>query len=280
MAETKIKKTTSVKAKAAVAAVKKPAVKAQAKVVAKPVVKAEKPVAAKEVKVEAKLNTPAKSQKADISVSVYGADGKTAGKIALPGEIFGAKINPTLMAQAVRVYMATQRRGMASTKTRSEVNGTTKKIYRQKGTGRARHGAAKAPLFVGGGITFGPRPHDFGLTLPKKMKKAALFSALTSKLQENNVKVLDGAALSGKTREMVTTLKSLELTSKKGTANKVMVVVDGEGKLVAQGARNIMGTTIQNVSNLTTYEILNSKSLLFTKGSIETLKKTFLKGDK
>lgn len=217
------------------------------------------------------------SEKGTVSASVYAMSGKAAGKISLPGEIFNAKVNPELMAQAVRVYLFGQRRGTASTKTRGEVRGTTKKIYRQKGTGRARHGAAKAPIFVGGGITFGPRPHDFSLDFPKKMKKKALFSALTEKLQEENLKIVDMGPITGKTREMVQTLKNLSLLSKNGSVRKVMVIVDHEGEIVLRASKNIEGVVVQNVSSLNTYEIINSNKIIFMKESIETLKKVFLK---
>lgn len=228
-------------------------------------------------KVAVKTVKPAETKIAGVSAKVYDMSGKAAGSITLPGEMFGAKINPTLMAQAVRVYLFSQRRGMASSKTRGEVNGTTKKIYRQKGTGRARHGAAKAPIFVGGGITFGPKPRDFSLELPKKMKKKALFSALTAKLQEDKIKIVDFKDAAGRTQEITKTLKSLELMSKKGEVKKLMVIVDAGAGNVLRASRNIKGATVQNVGNLTTYEIVNSNNLLFAKSSIEGLSKTFLK---
>ncbi len=251
----------------------KPAVK-------KAAVKTVKAAPKKTVAKEAVVKTEVKEAKGSISVSVYDLLGKSSGRMSLPSEIFAAKVNPALMAQAVRVHMASQRRGTASTKTRSEVAGTTKKIYRQKGTGRARHGAAKAPIFVGGGITFGPRPHDFALSMPKKMRRLALFSALTSKLAESSVKVLDTTDSKGKTREMFGLLKSLDLVSKNGHAKKVMVVIDNNGKLVSQSARNIEGARVQNASNLTAYEVLNANTLLFMKESVDLLKKTFLEETK
>lgn len=255
-----------------------------AKTVAKVVV-AEKKVVAKIVKKkkEAAMElspVPVKEAKAGISVNVYGMDGKVTGKITLPGEIFGAKVNPNLMSQAVRVYLFAQRQGNASTKTRGEVRGTTKKMYRQKGTGRARHGAAKAPIFVGGGITFGPRPRDFSLELPKKMKRASLFSSLTSKLQEEKVKVLDLSASTGKTQEIVKTLRSLDLISKNGKAKKIMIVVSNDSKMVIRGSKNINGAILKNAANLTTYEVLNSNSILLTKESIEVMKNAYLVSSK
>jgi large subunit ribosomal protein L4 len=221
-----------------------------------------------------KVNKPAEiatTSKDTFSVDVYGLDGKVSGKVNIPTEIFKAKVNLTLMAQAVRVYLATQRSGTSSTKTRSEVSGTTKKMYRQKGTGRARHGAAKAPIFVGGGIAFGPKPKSFALTLPKKMRRKALFSALTSKYSENNLRILDASQATGKTKEIVSTFKNLGLTK------KITVVVTPEEKQVARAARNIKGVTVEHVANLNTYSVLNSNTVVFARDALIVLQSTFLK---
>ncbi len=221
----------------------------------------------KESAVEAKVEkTPG------VSVNVLDITGKAGGKMSLPGELFGAKINPTLMAQVVRVYAFSQRQGTASTKTRGEVSGTTKKIYRQKGTGRARHGAAKAPIFVGGGITFGPRPRDFSLDIPKKMRRRALFSALTSQLQANKVIVLDGQAVTGKTKEMDAFLAGAGLQGK-----KITIVTSGETPLVTRASKNLKNSEVIRAENLHTFAVLNTNALVFVKDSIEVLKKTFLK---
>src|SRR3989338_11409930 len=138
-----------------------------------------------------------------LSIPVYSLAGKETGVLALPKEIFAAKVSKSLLAQAVRVYATNQKSLLASTKTRGEVEGSTAKIYRQKGTGRARHGAIRAPIFVGGGITFGPKPRKVRLILPQKMKKAALIAALSVKLADKNVIGLSGLdKASGKTKEM------------------------------------------------------------------------------
>lgn len=214
--------------------------------------------------------------KTGLSVSVYGLDGKAAGKVTLPSEIFGEKENPKLVAQAVRVYLANQRTGTSSTKTRGEVAGTTKKVYRQKGTGRARHGAAKAHIFVGGGIAFGPKPRDLALSMPKKMKRKALFSALSGKLSQEKVLVVDFEKASGKTKEVANALKSLSLENRKN----VMVVVDKNLGNVKKASRNIKNVTVETVSNLNAYGVSRSSSILFVKPTIEGLKETFLKGEK
>lgn len=232
-----------------------------------------KPVSEKASVKEAsvKVETPKVSKNTGVETSVFDITGKAAGKITLPSEIFAAKINPELMAQVIRVYMFTQRRGMASTKTRGEVNGTTKKVYRQKGTGRARHGAAKAPIFVGGGITFGPKPRDFGLSIPKKMRRASLFSALTSKLADKKVMVFDSVSVKGKTSEMNGLLKGMSVTPK-----KVTIVVDSGSATAARASKNLEGVTVIRAEDLHTYLVLNSNMLIFTKNSIDVLTNTFI----
>src|SRR3989344_6029979 len=127
------------------------------------------------------------TKKGSLFAPVYDLKGAKSGTLALPKEVFGTKVNNSLMAQAVRVYLANQRQGNATTKTRGEVQGSSKKIYRQKGTGRARHGSLRAPIFVKGGIVFGPKPRDFSLDLPKKMKRKALFSSLSAKAADSEV---------------------------------------------------------------------------------------------
>src|SRR5581483_3879222 len=124
-----------------------------------------------------------------LSASVYDLKGKAIGRVTLPSEVFGVEENPHLLAQAVRVYLANQRQGTVSTKTRGEVQGSTRKIYRQKGTGRARHGGIRAPIFVHGGIVFGPKPREFSLSMPQKMRRLALFTALSGKVKDGELKI-------------------------------------------------------------------------------------------
>jgi large subunit ribosomal protein L4 len=232
----------------------------------------------KEIMAKAATTIEKKTPKAaELSVALMGHDGKADGTIALPTEIFAAKVNPTLMAQAVRVYLANQRQGTARTQTRGDVTASTRKIYRQKGTGRARHGALSAPLFVGGGTTFGPKPRDFSLDFPKKMKKAALHSALTQKLSNNQVivmKNLDGVT---KTKDVALALKALQLVNKKGKGHKVLLVTDG-AQSVKQIVRNVEGVDLANVSTLSTYAILNHNHILFIENAVA--KMTEVKAEK
>jgi large subunit ribosomal protein L4 len=212
-----------------------------------------------------------------LKLSVFNTSGKVLESILLPKEIFGVDINTQIMTQAVRVYLANQRRGTVKTKSRGEVKISTRKIYRQKGTGRARHGAASAPIFVGGGIAFGPRPRDYSLSLNQKMRRVALFSALTSKLKDGEIKIIAGLEkLEPKTNKMADVIAKLNLNIKK---KQILLVIPKGGKdfeNVVKAARNIEGVSILSSNLLNTYEVLSNKQILFMKNSIDGLKETFL----
>lgn len=214
-----------------------------------------------------------KTVRGSLSAPMYDSKGAKHGTFALPREIFGAKINNALMAQAVRVYLANQRQGSANTKTRGEVLLTTAKWYRQKGTGRARHGAKSAPIFVGGGVAHGPRTRDFSLNLPQKMRKAALRSALSLKAQSGEIKVLSGLTkITPKTKVMSEILEKITDDSSKG--RKVLLVTSAAPKdleNVYRAGRNIKNVEILNARLLNTYEVLKHKNLLFMKESVEVL---------
>jgi large subunit ribosomal protein L4 len=258
-------------------------VKAKAKVTVKAAVKAP-------VKTVAKLSTVKKSDSAKsrtagdlpketgLKLSVYDLKGAVAESLTLPSEIFGAKINNSLMAQAVRVYLANQRRGTVKTKSRGEVSISTRKIYRQKGTGRARHGAASAPIFVGGGIAFGPKPRDYSMKLNQNMRRVALFSALSAKLKDGEIKIITGLEkIEPKTKKMTDVVTHLGLNGKK---QQVLLVTPKAGvdfANVTKAARNIEGVSILSSNQLNTYAVLQNKQILFMKTAIDSLKETFLK---
>jgi large subunit ribosomal protein L4 len=229
-----------------------------------------------ELKAEVAISKSTQTRKTSVKVSVYDTKGKVAASLSLSGEIFDAKVNPRLMAQAIRVYLANQRSGTASTKTRGEVRGSTRKIYRQKGTGRARHGGVRAPIFVKGGVAHGPKPKDHNLTLSKKMRKASLFSALTLKLHDNELRVVSGLEkVMPKTKEMAKVLQNVSATDKN---QKVLMVVSKSDKhdLITRSVRNITGVTYTFPEQLTTYEVLNNKMVLFMKDAIESVEKHFM----
>ncbi|CAN5192968.1 50S ribosomal protein L4 [soil metagenome] len=236
--------------------------------------------AVSEVKAETPIiTTPvAKKTTSTVKTDVFDLTGKVVETISLPETLFGAKVNPKLMTQAVRVYMANQRKGTQSTKTRSEVTGSTRKIYRQKGTGRARHGGITAPIFVGGGIALGPKPRDYSMSLPQKMRRAALVSALTVKLQDGKVKVVDGfEKVEPKTKVFVEALNKLNLNDKK---KKILLVLPEKTDTVTRAMRNIEGITYINAQQLNTYEVINTKTLVVMKSAIATLEKTFSQSKK
>jgi len=207
-------------------------------------------------------------------------NGKKVGTINLPPEIFAAEVNPQLMAQAVRVYLANQRKAQPKTKTRAEVNRTKAKWYRQKGTGRARHGSRAAPIFVGGGVAHGPTgEQNYKLKMPKKMKKAALFSALTSKFKEKEILVVEGLEkIEPKTKKMAEFLtKSKIQPANRRTKSKILLVLPKLLENIVLAGRNLKNLEITQANDLNTYQVLASDRLIFLPESIDKLKEVFLK---
>lgn len=216
----------------------------------------------KSQKTEGKRQEPeAGKQKLEnqLTVPVFTIKGEEAGTLPLSAEIFGVKVNKALLAQAARVYTNNQLGHFSNTKTRGEVEGSTRKIFKQKGTGRARHGAVRAPIFVGGGIALGPKARKISLNLPQKMKKAALFSALSAKLQEKaifGVEDLDKA--SGKTKEMASFLKKV------GKKSALFISYKPSNE-VKRALRNIPRVSLFNVSDMNAYEVIKHASVFLTK---------------
>lgn len=200
-----------------------------------------------------------------ISIPVYSLTGRAAGTLSLPKEIFGKEVNKILLAQAVRVYQTNQKSLLASTKQRGEVEGSTAKIWRQKGTGRARHGSIRAPIFVGGGIVFGPKPRKVRLDLPQKMKKAALLSALSSKTLDKSVVGLSGVEkASGKTKEIVQLLRKINVKSG-------LIITGEKVDNLARSVRNIPKVDVMPVNLINAYEVLKHNTLFITKDAVEKL---------
>ena len=169
--------------------------------------------------------------------------------------------------QAIRVYQTNLRQGTASTKTRGEVTGSTRKIYRQKGTGRARHGAITAPIFVGGGITFGPKPRHFELLLPQKMRRQAFTSVLSDRIKAKAVTLLVGAdKVSGKTRDMHQFLEKANLLNK-----KVLFVFDTKMKKAIQATRNLPHATLRTAENVSLLDLLTTEHLIAAEDAAKAL---------
>lgn len=204
---------------------------------------------------------------------------KRSKKLRLPEAIFGQKVDEKLLTQAVRVYSFKQRQGTVKVKTRGEVSGSRRKIWRQKGTGRARHGDMYAPIFVGGGIAHGPQPRDWSLKLSKKMRRQALFSALSDKFSTNNIYIIDGLdKLRAKTKEYYK-LFSLELDFDL-EKDAVLVITDDIDKNILRNIQNIKNIAVVNVKLLNAYDILRHKKIIFTEKGVEGLQKHFLTNKK
>lgn len=218
-----------------------------------------------------------------MNITVFGPTGKKTGTFPLPKEIFEAKVNQALLAQAVRVYRARMRRGTKKTKTRGMVQGSTIKIYRQKGTGRARHGARYAPIFVGGGIAHGPTgKENYHRSLTRDQRRQALISALTLKAKDNQVAIIDKLeTLKPKTKSMHQTLKTVsqKVTPEK-SIKKLSLILAEPIESIIRAARNLSGVTIHQARGLNAYEVLSGGLLIFAKSSLETLKQTLTQTEK
>lgn len=216
-----------------------------------------------------------KNQKTDsnLKISVFSIEGKHVNDASLPSDIFNAKMSPTTVQNYIRVYLNNQRRGTASTKTRSEVVGSTRKIYRQKGTGNARHGAKKAPIFVGGGITFGPKPKDHTVKLNKKQKKVALFSVLTSKYTEGKIFALntDSYMIEPKTKMFANFIKNREIKD----ARMLIVTANGDKKNLHKSVRNIPSVKIMDTQSINPFYVVSAEYIVIMEDAIEQLQKHF-----
>ena len=219
--------------------------------------------------------TEKKEKKTGLNIPVYNLKGEETKTITLPKEIFSCEAKPELLAQAVRVYLTNQRQGNASTKTRGEVTGSTRKIYRQKGTGKARHGDIKAPIFVGGGIVGGPRPKNYSLSITKGQKSKAFFGALSLKLKENKIVILEDKVLMAKpkTKEIFSFLKSIKQDNRK----VIFILPKIEKSNFILSARNINKVNIVDSKSLTTYEVLKEGLLIFLESSLSVFTKHFLR---
>ena len=204
-------------------------------------------------------------------VALYYQQGEQIGDIELSDDIFGVQINTAAMHQAVVAYLANQRLASAKTKTRTEVRGGGRKPWRQKGTGRARHGSIRSPIWRGGGIVFGPTgEQNYKQKLPKKTKRLALKSALTAKVNDGSLIVLDALRLEKpKTKEMVAILQRLQ------TGRKVLLVMDGSQENVIKSARNIPGVKTTHAGQLNVYDILNTDNLVLTRDAVNQIEEVF-----
>ena len=202
-------------------------------------------------------------------VDLLNIEGKKVGDIELAESIFGVEVNTDVMHEVVVNYLANQRQGTGSTKTRSEVTGGGKKPWKQKGTGRARQGSIRAPQWIKGGIALGPKPRSYKYTLNKKVKRLALKSALSSKVQENEIIVLDSLNFDEiKTKNMAKVLENIK-------ANEALIVLADKNLNVQASARNIPNTKTALVNTINTYDILKYGTLVLTKDAVEKIEEVY-----
>ena len=206
------------------------------------------------------------------NMKVVDMAGKEVGEIALSDMIFGAEVNSTVLHTAVRAYLMNQRQGTQSTLTRTEVSGGGKKPWKQKGTGHARQGSTRAPQWTHGGVALGPKPRSYRVSLNKKVKRVALFSALSSKVAADELVVIDSIATETySTKTMVSMLNAVN------AAKKTLIVLPAVDEKVIKSCDNIPGvkTTVYNSINV--YDILNCDKLVLAKGAAEKIQEVYVK---
>ena len=203
------------------------------------------------------------------NVSVLNMEGKEVGTMELNDAVFGVEVNEHLLHMAVVLHLANKRQGTQKAKTRSEVRGGGKKPWRQKGTGHARQGSTRAPQWTGGGVVFAPVPRDYSFKMNKKEKRGALKSALTSRVNENKLIVVDELKLDAiKTKDFVTVMNNLK-------ADKALVVLDGENQNVVLSARNIPDVQTASVNTINVYDILKYSTLVLTKEAVAKIEEVY-----
>lgn len=203
------------------------------------------------------------------NVALYDIKGQNIGDIALSEEIFGQPVNAAVMHEVVVAHLANCRQGTQSAKTRSEVSGGGKKPWRQKGTGRARQGSTRSPQWRHGGVVFAPKPRDYTIRVNKKVKRLAMKSALSSKVEGNELIVFDALDIEApKTKEMVKVLKAVDVS-------KALIVLADKDEKVERASANIEGVKTTLVGTLNVYEILKYEKLILTKASVEKIEEVY-----
>ena len=204
-----------------------------------------------------------------LKTNVYNMSGKLVGEIELPEAVFGIEPNEAAVHDAVKNHLANKRQGTQSVKTRAEVSGGGKKPWRQKGTGRARQGSTRSPQWTHGGVVFAPKPRDYRMSLNKKLKRVALKSALSAKVANEKLIVLDSIELpEQKTRAMVKVLANLKV-------EKALIVTSDVCDTVVRTARNIQGVATATVGTLNTYDVLKYDALILTKDAVEKVEEVY-----
>lgn len=203
-------------------------------------------------------------------IDVLDRNGKKVDEIELSDAVFGIEVNEHAVYEVIKNYLANQRQGTQSSKTRAEVRGGGRKPWRQKGTGRARQGSIRSPQWKGGGIVFAPKPRDYSYTVPKKVRRLALKSALTSKVESGEIIVINELSMDApKTKEFKSVLDAV------GAAKKALVVTAENTPNVVKSGRNIEGVKVSFVNMLNVYDIINSDSLVLTKAAVEKVEEVY-----
>ena len=203
-------------------------------------------------------------------VNMMTIEGKDAGKLKLSDAVFGITPNENAVREVIKNFLANNRQGTQSAKTRGDVRGGGRKPFRQKGTGRARQGSTTDPTKVGGGVAFAPKPRSYSYTLPKKVKKLAMISALSSKAQNKELIVLDKLEVADyRTKDVVEMLKNVK------AAKKALIVTADKDEKVVKSAANIPNVETTNVSRMNVYEIVNHTNFIATKAAIEKIEEVY-----
>ena len=203
------------------------------------------------------------------NVALFDIKGQNIGDIALSENVFGQPVNTAVMHEVVVAHLANCRQGTQSAKTRSEVSGGGKKPWRQKGTGRARQGSTRSPQWRHGGVVFAPKPRDYTIRVNKKVKRLAMKSALSSKVEGNELIVFDALDIEApKTKEMVKVLKAVDV-------EKALIVLADKDEAVERASANIPGVKTTLVGTLSVYEILKYEKLILTKASVEKIEEVY-----
>jgi large subunit ribosomal protein L4 len=209
------------------------------------------------------------TREAMAAIDVQNKQGDKVSEVDLPDEIFNVPVKAEVLHEIVRMQLTSRRAGAASVKRRSDVTGSSQKLFRQKGTGRARRGDIKAPLLRGGGVAFGPEPKDYHYRVPKKKRRLALKMALSSKLSDNELLVVDDLNLDEiKTKTMAAIMKALKV-------EKVLIVTEGENRNLELSARNLPGVKVLRSQGLNVYDILKYQHLVLVQSSIKEIEGRF-----
>ena len=204
------------------------------------------------------------------TVNVYNMNGENVGSMELSDKVFGVEVNKTVLHSVVRAYLLNQRQGTQSTLTRTEVSGGGKKPWRQKGTGRARQGSTRSPQWTHGGVALGPKPRSYRVSINKKVKRVAMLSALSSKVQAGELIVVDNIALSEyKTKAVVSMLKALSAD------RKAYIVTEENNPVFVKSAANIATVKTSPVNAINVYDILNSNKMIVTKQAVTKIEEVY-----